>query len=1597
MKLDTLFDPLIAQWFASHVGQPTDIQQRAWPEIAAGRHVLLTAPTGSGKTLTAFLYAINQLATGVWEGGHTRVLYVSPLKALNNDIQRNLLTPLAQLRAVFQEAGCPMPAIQVLTRSGDTSQTDRRRMLRHPPEILITTPESLNLLLASPNARALLMRLETVILDEIHAIAGTKRGTHLITAVDRIVPLSGEFQRIALSATVRPLETIAEFVGGFEMLRHGETIEYRPRPVRIVQSPQSKRIALQVRAADADRSPGEAPWEGVTSALKEIIARNRSTLIFANSRRLCERLSLMLNDNEPQLLAYAHHGSLSRETRAVVEQRLKDGELRAIVATNSLELGIDIGALDEVALVQTPPSVASALQRIGRAGHQVNAVSRGTLFPIHGRDYLDAAVMAKAVSDLDIEPLKPVSGALDVLAQIITAMVAVEPWQLDDLHAFLRTTWPYRDLSRKHFELVVEMLAGRYEETRIRELQPVVRVDRIDGTISGQPGALKALYLSGGTIADRGYYSLRLKDSRAKIGELDEEFVWERSVGDAFTMGSQAWMIQEITHNDVLVTPAPRRAAFAPFWRSDERSRSAHFSQRLAEFLEYADAHLDRAAFRQELETAYCLDAAAATELLSLLQRQVKATGARLPHRHHLVIEFVTDYLHHAESEQAVLHTLWGGGMNRPYAMALTQAWEERYQQHLEIFANDDSLAIMLPRAMSAQDLIGLVTSDNLDRFLRARLEQTGFFGARFREAAGIALQLPRQQFNRRMPLWMTRLRSKKLLSTIMRYDDFPVLVEAWRSCLQDEFELDLLRERLAALQAGRIPISEVRCAFPSPFADAMVWRQTNLYMYQGDSPNAPQTSRLREDVLAEIVHQGDLRPRIPRALARQFEQKLQRLWPGYAPSTPEDVLEWLKERLLLPEAEWGALLDAVQRDGGLEEEGIVASVGAKICCIAWGRGHSFVAALETLPRLNRAFGMPPEEATLLTGDAVEVSEARQPEDEEDTFTPLLAEWLRFYGPRPVEELFNTLPVSEEVLRKSLEDLVESRSVIVDTLLEEDNDDGCQSQAGGGGGGAGVACGCGSTPSTEGLDPELDTQAQQPQAPPPPSPPPDACDCHPIDCHPIEAFDAEGCQSQAGGGGGGAGVACGCASTPSTEELDPELNTQALQPQAAPPPPPPPDACDCHPIQACDTDNLEILLRLLRVATRPSFVPLALLHLQLFLAHWQGLTTQQPRPLEDALESLLAYPMSAGLIEAEVLPARGHHGTSELDRLLEESDLIWFGCGPRQIALGFPEHLALRDAPEAEALQGAADLLPDLHARYTFADLLLRTGRSSAALADELWRLAWVGAVSTDSFAPVRKGVQTRFKAKGLAQELPASRSGRALRRGFNRWKAERPFAGAWQRLESVMPPDDPIERQEWDRENVRLLLDRYGILFRELLDQELPALRWGALFRTLRLMELSGELVAGAFFEGILGLQFMSPAAFQSLQQGLPEDAVYWLNAADPVSLCGLGVEELRGNLPKRQAGTWIVWQGAAMALVVTRQGKQLDFRLAPDAPGTKDALTVFDHLLQRPGHSYITVETINGVSAEKSPYAQLLRERFETTLEVKGLTLWRSKKPVQ
>lgn len=1461
----SIFHPLVRRWFEERVGTPTAVQTQAWPAIQSEDHVLISAPTGTGKTLAAFLWALNQLITGAWPTGRTRVLYVSPLKALNNDVQRNLLTPLAQLRETFRDSAEALPEIQIHTRSGDTPSSERQRSLRRPPEIFITTPESLNILLSAQSGRNLFKHLKTVILDEVHAVADTKRGTHLITAVERLVPLAGEFQRVALSATINPLELIADFIGGYEVFELSGEPVYEKRPVTIIHAEEAKRIKVLVRKPEAAAEgfgPVGPPWPGVVSALKEMIRRNRSTLVFTNSRRLCERITVMLNEDEPEPIAYSHHGSLSREVRAVVEQRLKRGELAAIVATNSLELGIDIGALDEVALVQTPLSVASTLQRIGRAGHRVDAESRGVLLPTHARDYLDAAVVAAAVSRHEVEPLKPVERPLDVLAQVIVSMTAGETWDLDTLFSALRAAWPYQHLPRRQFDLVVDMLAGRYSESRIRELQPLVAMDRIDNTIRGLTGAARAIYLSGGTIADRGLFNLRRSDSHAKIGELDEEFVWERAVGDTFTLGTQCWRIQEITHNDVFVSPGTPGPSNVPFWRGEELNRSVFLSERIGLFLEQADSLAGHQELVDWLAGEHAMSEEAAQELADYLARQKIASGAPLPHRHHLLVEYVSDLIYGGENEQIVVHTLWGNALNKPFAVALAQAWEERYGHRVEVYSNNDCLALMTAHTVSTAQLMELVAPENIEPLLRKGLEKTGYFGARFRENAGIALQLGRRSFNKRMPLWFNRLRSKKLLDAVLRYADFPVLLETWRTCLQDSFDLPALRQRLDELRTGTTCVSEARTIEPTPFAASMVWRQTNSYMYADDSPLSGRSSRLRADVLAEAVHSAELRPRLKPVIVEQFQRKAQRLWPGYAPASPEDLLEWVKERLWLPEAEWEALLEASVRDAELSRDALLAPLGEKLARVTWQDGsRAGVIAVENLPRFNQAWAPPDSETALLAGGRAPAA-AEKEQDANETRAPWLAEWLRFYGPIDVARLGVVLPAGPDVLAQSLAELAESDDVVVDVLTE-------------------------------------------------------------------------GASEQ----------------------------------------------------QVCDAENLEILLRITRAAARPSFETLPAEVLPFFIAQQQGAAQRQDAGgLPDVLERLFAYPFPAQMIEAEVLPARIEaYKTAYLDGLFAETDLQWFGCGDKKIALGFAEHRELV-APERSTDNAAVpeDIFPNERGKYGFDELMEHADMSSASLTRLLWQMAWRGEVSNDSYAVLRKGILTAFRA---TEEHPQGRSGR---RGFSRWRATRPFAGNWYRLPPVPPPEDALEEEERNRDRVRLLLDRYGVLFRELLDLELPEFQWGKLFRTLRLMELGGEIVSGSFFDGIAGLQFARARALPAVAD---EDAVFWLNATDPASLCGVNVQGLKETLPRRVSSTYIVYHGHRLVLVAQRQGKELSIHVPADAADLPRYLDVFAHLLTRSFDPMpnVTIETINSGPATKSAYLKVFRARFDVAVSPHSIALRR------
>ncbi len=1537
-----LFHPLVAKWFRERVGSPTDAQAAAWPAIARGEHVLVTAPTGSGKTLAAFLWALDRLITGQWKGGRTRVLYVSPLKALNNDIQRNLLAPLAGLEEAFRAAVVPFPEIRVETRSGDTPQSVRQRMLRRPPEILITTPESLNLMLSSKSGRSVLDSLATVILDEIHTVVSNKRGVHLITAVDRLVPLSGEFQRIAMSATVRPMEAVAEFIGGFRLEPAGSGASaggpkaggarFVPRPVTMIRSGESKAYDLRIVRPE-DGAPGAADrseedfWPRLVREFRRIIERNRSSLFFVRSRRDSEMLAFRINAGEPAPLAYSHHGSLAKELRLDVETRLKSGDLKAIVATNSLELGIDVGALDEVVLVQSPPSIASAVQRVGRAGHQVGAVSRGTFFPTHDQDIVESAVIVRAICEGDIEATCLIENPLDVLAQVLLSMVGTEVWDIDALYDRIRTSRPYRTLSRTQFDLVLQMLAGRYARTRIRELKPRVSIDRIDNTAAARPGALLSLFLSGGTIPDRGYFHLRHEESGALIGELDEEFVWEARPGQNFAFGTQYWTIRRITHNEVFALPVRLKSAEAPFWKGEVVNRNAHLSDRIAAFMDEADRRIDDPAWRAELGSAYRLDGGAADRLVDYLKRQKLETGAALPGASRIVVEHVQTGPDGYPGNQIILHTLWGGRVNRPFALALDAAWEERHGQKLEIYTGDDSIVLQLPHDVPADELMGLVNEGTIEALLRKRLESSGYFGARFRENAGRALLLVRSRASERLPLWMSRLRSQKLLQAAMGLTDFPILLETWRTCLRDEFDLEALKRKLAGVAAGSIGVTECVTPRPSPLARKMTWGQLNQYMYAGDELPADRRSKLRGELIREVVLASWLRPPVSAETIRKFEEKRQRLSPGYAPSPDRSLVDWLKERVVLPWPDWEKLMAAVARDQSAEAEevevdgragrktrrqdaapeaagqkGLAPEAASRLARITVsGAAEPHACALERLPEVLKAL-WPGREAvvTTIAGGTVDAAlmdaayGASKPGDDEPDapLTSLVAEWLQARGPVRPDDIGRALALDPGRLNLALEDLKDSETVIEGALVK-------------------------------GSDGEF----------------------------------------------------------------------------------------------VCDAENFEALLRMERAALAPSVEPRAIEKLPLFLAQIQGVVppsraraeTPEERTFR-AIEQLIGYPLPAPLWEAEVLPARVPGYTlARLDFALGQSGLRWQGSGGREVRFFFEQDADLvhdDDGGEGEAGEGAeparprpapADLLTDPNARYDFGALLIRTGGDVAALEERLWAGVWAGELTNETWSAVRRGLETKFRV-GETIERQKRSLAYAPRRDSLRlsaWREAKAYPGSWFLLPrpSSLENAEPIEREELRKDRVRVLLDRYGILFRELLARERPPFRWPDLFRALRLMELSGEVLSGYFFSGIPGPQFMSHAAFRAFLQDPPEDAVYWLSAVDPSSACGLPLEGLRGAMPKRVEGTHLVYRGARLVLVSQRNGRLLSIAAPPGDPRLPEYFEVLRHLLAREYAPLrrIVVETINGEPAPVSPYLPAFRELFDAAVDVKHISLFR------
>ena len=896
------FQEPVRRWFAGSFAQPTRAQAKGWPPILAGKSTLLLAPTGSGKTLAAFLAAIDRLlfSEEPSKGERCRVLYVSPLKALAVDVERNLRAPIAGIAEVAGRAGTPFRLPTVAIRTGDTPPAERARMIRTPPDILITTPESLYLLLTS-NARSILKSIETVIVDEIHSLVATKRGSHLFLSLERLEALrqaAGRplpLQRIGLSATQRPLEEIARLLGGGEPSRGGR---WTPRPVTIVDAGHKKAFELTVEVPVEDMArpyepldevPGPAGagpprrsiWPSIHPRLIALVRGHRSTMIFVNSRRLAERLAAALNETAGEEIALAHHGSVAREKRLEIEDRLKRGELPAIVATSSLELGIDMGAVDLVVQIEAPPSVASGIQRIGRAGHSVGAVSRGVIFPKYRGDLLACAAAAARMSEGKVEETFYPRNPLDVLAQQIVAIAAGGPIRTDELFDLVRRAAPFAELPLGSFEGVLDMLSGRYPSDEFAELRARVTWDRVRGSLRAREGAGRVAIVNAGTIPDRGLYGVFLagddpRKSR-RVGELDEEMVFESRPGEVFLLGASSWRIEEITHDRVLVTPAPGQPGKMPFWHGDRPGRPPEFGRAIGQLARELAA-VPREKAIERLTRAHSLDALAAANLVAYLAEQSAATG-EVPSDRAIVVE---RYLDEIGDWRVCVLSPFGARVHAPWAMAVVARLREERASEVEMMWSDDGMVFRLPESDEPPDVsLFLPPADEVEDVLVRALGQTSLFAARFRENAARALLLPRRYPGRRSPLWAQRKRAADLLAVASRYGSFPMILETYRECLRDVFDLPGLLEILRRIASRRIRVVAAVSRAPSPFAASILFSYVANFVYDGDAPLAERRAHaLSVDPaqLRELLGEVELRELLDPDEIEALEISLQRL-----------------------------------------------------------------------------------------------------------------------------------------------------------------------------------------------------------------------------------------------------------------------------------------------------------------------------------------------------------------------------------------------------------------------------------------------------------------------------------------------------------------------------------------------------------------------------------------------------------------------------------------------------------------------------------------------------------------------------------------------
>ena len=1531
------FHPLINDWFAETYGKPTPVQEEAWPLIAKGEHVLALAPTGSGKTLTGFLAAISRFAEGLYSADRLSVLYVSPLKALNEDIRRNLTLPLEGIRSRFERAGESFPAVRVETRSGDTPQSERRRFLSLPPSILALTPESLAIILLNPRGRQALSSVRYVILDEIHTALGSKRGCFLSCQIDRLALVAGEFQRIALSATVKPPEAAADFAGGLRKIVNGIHADgshadiYEKRKVRIVAPEDSKDIQFKVIFPDTEDDGSGGKTGDDVSGTKQSVAERYGTryaelirfiikrvrevdgkgtiLVFTDSRRRVERISFLLNqaagkegDFAGRPLSYAHHGSLSKEVRRSVEKALAAGEISCVVATGSLELGIDIGSVEEVILAGSPDSAAVALQRIGRSGHGVGMVSRGWLIPFHGLDLLQAAAVSGAIEERELEKIECIENPLDVLAQVILALCVEKDRNEDELYETIRGFYIYRNLSRASYDGVVRMLAGAYEGSRLRELSRRIFRDDETKTLRPAPGALPLLYTSGGVITSRGYYSLRIasnggaEGAGTKIGELDEEFVWERRLGDCFDFGNRSWRIIAIGNEAVEAVPLAAGADFVPFWHADAVYRSPVLSRRILEILEgyYPKGWTSLKAEKM----LNCFSGEARKALEDFLHSQWLTQRIPLPGPSFIPIEIIDDPVGRGDAYLIVFHSFRGGAVNFPLSLAIARDVEACCNLRVEGAANDNAVFIKLPRSLTGdpasiiQESLGrLCEGGKGEERFRERLESSGVFGAAFREAAERGLVLPRAPFGKRMPLWITRQKSKRLFDVVRRYGDFPATAEAWRTCLLDTFDMEGFSSFLDDIGTGALSLDFFKTSRNSPFSKELAWAETNELMYQYDERSdltgpASQGPSISDQVIAEALGNAAVRPGLKADLIDDFCSRLRREIPGWAPEDAVTFCEWVKERVAIPTSgknggeadEWEKLLKCIPTElaDALRED---KSLGGKLEYVRCNGAKTGVV-------VHREWAKKWKE-----GEGARLAEG------------CLGQWLRFEGPVSLSRIEDIFGLSPQEAENAVRSLSEQGNLVPDVV----------------------------------------------------------------------AYNETGL--------------------------------------------------------VCDRENLELLLRLSRRKQRPVIKERPAAFLVPFLALRQGLlqtpgeagdTADIPKPWQ----RLAGVAAPAKLWETEFFQCRYPSYSGEmLDREIRDGRLLWYGAGKEKTAFCEPGDLDLV-LPVSPAPVFSGRLPPEFfdtpRSFWEIKDTLNAIDETMGSIAEALWEEVWKGGLSADSWEPLRRALELGFTnvesavnarlsegRPGKESSVIGRRSLRVPRAIRERWRTGPPVRGNWFSLggdfsdipDASNPKDStnqsnpwdysPLEEEELNRERVRLLLARWGLLSRPLLEREAPILSWSRLLPTMRRMELAGELVAGRFFGGVNSLQFASPRIAEELEEAETERGVYWMNAADPASPAGLDVVQgsiVNGLAPnvlkvngfgiRRIPSTRLCFRGAELLAISNRGGKENEIFISPDDPDIGDVLAFlkFPRTRRVQPENKIIIERINGKTAASCVYYSIL-----------------------